>query len=68
MAALVYEHAGLRTYYDAETGRLVTFDDAIKRQHRTSGSAFPDLPSAKNAFLENRIHWDDWATGWPELK
>jgi hypothetical protein len=42
----------------------VTYDDAIKTQHRTSTSTFSDL-SAKKSFFKNGVHWedgDDWTS------
>ncbi|MBR1157175.1 hypothetical protein [Bradyrhizobium sp. JYMT SZCCT0428] len=67
MATLINDFSGLRTVYDATSGRLVIFDDAMRKQHRSSNSTFPDLASAKKAYFENNVPWGDWIPGWPEL-
>ena len=43
MAALIYEHAGVRTFYDAESGRIFGLDEMLgPKQHRSSCETYPD--------------------------
>ncbi|MBR1157499.1 hypothetical protein [Bradyrhizobium sp. JYMT SZCCT0428] len=67
MGTLINDFSGLRTVYDAESGRLVTFDEMIRKQHRSSGSTFADVASAKKAYFDNNVSWGEWIPGWPDL-
>lgn len=57
MATLINDYAGLRTFYDANSGRLYTLDETVRKQYRSSNPTFADPASAKKAYCENNVPW-----------
>ena len=66
MKLLIDDTDGMLTFYGADTGRLFTFEKANNDQRRNSSSTYPDIHSARKAYLEKSVLWDKWTTGWPE--
>jgi hypothetical protein len=68
MATLIYEHAGARAFYDADSGYIICLDEMLgPKQHRRSCETYPNVEGAKASFLDNSVRWGEWTKGWPPI-